>query len=74
MNLLSCLQVTIQRVGGMTCSFERIGGMSATATRVGGMSASFGLVCGTDIGGNDVLWASDQMVITVTGDKIYVTV
>lgn len=95
MNLLSCLQVVIRRIGGMVASserkedrlhctatrikgefgFERVDPqLTASARRVGNFRAYFGLVCSTGLGEEDVLWASDQMVITVTGDKIYVTV
>lgn len=72
---LSCLNVTFRRIGGMTGEATRVDcPLTATFRRIGGMKASFGLVCGTDFGEEDVLWASDKMVLTVEGNKIYVTI
>ena len=54
-------------------SFERVDtGFTASATRLTGMRASFGIVC--SVGLDDyILWASDDMVLNVYGDKIYLT-
>ena len=61
---------------GMSCAFgvSKIDGMDATLTRNGGMSCAFGLVCSASVGYDWPLWASDQMVLTVDGGKVYVTV
>ena len=53
-------------------SFTRAGGMEASAVRKGGMSCAFGLVCSTSLG-EECLWASDQVVLTVEGGRVYVT-
>lgn len=59
----------------MSCAFgfERVGGMEATVSRVGGMTCSFGLVCRTSVGDDWPLWASDQVVLTIDGGRVYVT-
>lgn len=60
------------RVGGLDGSATRIGGISfSSATRIKQFSVMFGLVCGVDLG-DEVLWASDQMVLTIEGNKIFV--
>lgn len=59
---MSCLEVT----------FRRIGGLNAACRRTGQLSCAFGLVCETDLG-EDVLWAADMMVLTVDGEKVYLT-
>lgn len=77
------LSASAVRPGGrLTCSsslkvscafgFGRAGGMETAAVREGGMTCSFGLICRTSIG-DWPLWASDQMVLTIDGGKIYVT-
>ena len=67
------LHCTATRIKG-DFGFERIDPqLTASARRVSNFHAYFGLVCGTDLG-EQVLWASDQMVLTVEGNKIYVTV
>lgn len=53
--------------------FGRVGGMDAAVSRVGVMTCSFGLICRTSIGDDWPLWASDQMVLTIDGGKVYVT-
>lgn len=67
--------MTCSAVPGLTCSFgfTRVGGMEAAAVRKGAMSCSFGLVCRTSAGDDWPLWASDQMVLTIDGGKVYVT-
>lgn len=66
------LHCTFSRIGG-DFSFRRVDTpLSATATRVGNFHAYFGMVCSTGLGSDDVLWASDQMVLTIEGNKIYV--
>lgn len=78
------LTASILRGGGrLTCKmamrvscvfgFEKVGGMDATVSRVGGMTCSFGLICRTTVGGDWPLWASDQVVLTIDGGKVYVT-
>lgn len=68
------LSAGFTRIGGIDCSFERVGSpLEVTFTRVGKMSCAFGLVCRTSIGDEDVLWASDGIVINKLGDKIYIT-
>lgn len=61
------------RQGGLDCSAAREGGrLTGSASRMTGMACSFGLVCSTSLG-DECLWASDQMVLTVDGGKVYVT-
>lgn len=68
------LHCTFSRTKG-DFSFQRVDAqLTGSAVRVGKMTAMFGLVCRTGIGDEDVLWASDQMVLTVEGNKIYVTI
>lgn len=50
-----------------------MGCLEVTFERVGEMTCSFGLVCGSNLEGDEVLWASDQMVLVVDGGKIYLT-
>ena len=72
-----------QRFGGGQGEAFRVGNISAAAIRKGGcendyarrattFTTRFGLVCTTGIGEEDILWASDQMVLTIEGNKIYV--
>ena len=58
----------------VACAFwyARITGMVSGATRKGRVSCSFGLVCVNSMGEDDCLWASDQMVLTIDGGKVYV--
>lgn len=59
-------------VSRIVTGFSRTGDrVECSATRRGHMTVSFGLVCDTGFG-EQVLWASDQMVLTVDGNKIYV--
>ncbi len=68
------LTASFSRTTTFEAGFERAGGrLTGTATRVPGMTCSFGLICRTEIGDDYCLWASDQMVLTVDGGKIYVT-
>lgn len=78
------LAASLLRAGGrLSCSmsmrvscafgFERMGGMEATVSRVGEMTCSFGLICRTSVGDDWPLWASDQVVLTIDGGKVYVT-
>lgn len=69
-----CLTITIDRIGGIVASATRVAvPTGATATRVGGMTANLGLVCGTSIGVESILWASDAMLITIDNGYLVVT-
>lgn len=57
---MSCLRATFQ-TGPV---------MEGKATVVRDFMCRFAFVCPTDLG-EEVLWASDQMVLTVDGGKIY---
>lgn len=37
---MSCLTVTLTRVGGVSCSIQRIGGIRSGALRVGGITST----------------------------------
>ena len=66
------LHCTFSRIGG-EFGFERIDAqLTASATRVGNFRSYFGLVCGANLDMEYILWASDQMVLTIEGHKIYV--
>ena len=68
------LAVSFYKVEGMIGTVSRIDQrLTASATRVGAARCSFGLVCTTSIGDEDVLWASDGIVFNVLGQKIYIT-
>ena len=78
------LACSFRREGGrLSCSarpvpvcafgFKRVGGMSAMAVMRRDMVCAFGLICATSLGDDWPLWASDQMVLTVDGGKVYVT-
>ena len=68
------LAFSFSRQEGMIGTFHRVDPqLTATATRVGVAKCTFGLVCSTSIGDEDVLWASDGIVFNVLGQKIYIT-
>lgn len=72
-----------RRFGGGQGGASRVGDISASAIRTSGFendyarrattfTTRFGLVCTTGLWEEDILWASDQMVLTIEGNKIYV--
>ena len=71
---MSCLAVTINRIGGNISAAMNpvIQPVSATLERRGGITASMGLVCGTGLGPWEVLYASDGVLLTKDGEVIFV--
>lgn len=62
-------------VSGKHCTFgfDRIDtDFKASVTKKSGMRATFGIVCTAGLD-DYILWASDDMVLNVYGDKIYLT-
>lgn len=53
--------------------FRRTGMMTAAFEKPQGLICSFGLMCKSSIGDDWPLWASDQIVLTIDGGKVYVT-
>lgn len=64
---MNCLEVDIQRVGGLDAKVERVGAMTCTVRRVSDFSVRIGLVCTTDLGELGIIWASDGKLITLEG-------
>ena len=66
-------RLTGEAVMRISCAFgfSRKGGVEVTVERRGGMTCAFGLVCSTSLG--ESLWASDQVVLTSDGGRVYVT-
>ena len=67
-------RLTGEAVMRISCAFgfSRKGGVEVTVARRGGMTCAFGLVCSTSLG-EESLWASDQVVLTIDGGRVYVT-
>ncbi len=71
--MTSCLTAVFGSVGDFTATIGRVGGdLKAAFRRVTCSDFSFGLVCSTSLG-EECLWASDQIVLTVDGGRVYVT-
>lgn len=56
----------------LTAGFSFEVTLESAASIVRNFVCRAGFVCGTGLG-NDVLWASDEVVLTVDGDNIYLT-
>ena len=68
---MGCLAVIANRIGGIVGAATRVGGISVVATNVCGIHCRMGLVCGTNLGEN-VLWASDGVLLTVNKEYLIV--
>ena len=72
--MTGCLTALFIRAGGLAGAARRFGNgfENDYARRATTFTTRVGLVCTTGIGEEDILWASDQMVLTIEGNKIYV--
>lgn len=43
---MGCINVSVERVGGITAEAEREGGINAYAERLAGITVTVGLICG----------------------------
>ncbi len=68
------ISTVMTKIGGMTATMVKASGMNPGMTRVGGLTCRMGLVCGTGLGEEDILWAVDGIVLNALGNKIYITV
>lgn len=67
------IATAVSRVGGIASTAVRDGWCAMAMPRIGKSTFRMGLVCGTGLGDEDVLWATDGRVFNVYGDKIYIT-
>ena len=58
---MACIQVSFERIGGITAEFER----------QGGIQAEFSPICGTSLGEN-VLFDSESNMLTEAEGKILI--
>lgn len=61
--------------GGITGAFAAVSGLCGCVRRKGGLKAAAGAVCGTSLGaGQNIIWASDGLMLTLEGGYLYYTV
>lgn len=60
-------------VGGLKGSCYVAHGLTGKATIMRGIRCRAAFICTTNLGDDWPLWASDQVVLTIDGGKVYVT-